>query len=227
MSDARGKIIVIEGGDASGKATQTALLTERLEAAGQDVVQLDFPRYHSNHVGTLLRECLDGKRGDFMNIDPRITSLLFAADRVESMTQITDWLEAGKVVILDRYTSANMLHQAAKIDDAVLRQETIAWIYTLEHEVFNLPIPDAVVYLAVPAAVRATLLQKQYQASGREIDVAESDMRHQKKVDEYATGVLEMYPRTVTINCAPVNEELRTPEDINAEIYQVLHGILA
>ena len=81
---AAGKIIVIDGGDASGKATQTALLAVRLQADGVDVAQLDFPRYYDNQVGKLLRECLDGKRGDFMNIDPRITSVLFAADRVES-----------------------------------------------------------------------------------------------------------------------------------------------
>ena len=116
-----GKLIVIEGGDASGKETQAKLLAERLTAAGKNVQLLDFPQYDENQIGGLIRECLDGKRGNFMSIDARIASVLFAADRFESKAKIEAWLDSGAIVILDRYTSANMLHQGAKIADATER----------------------------------------------------------------------------------------------------------
>ena len=88
-----GKLIVIEGGDSSGKATQTTLLSKRLTDEGVPVEKLDFPRYVDNQTGQLLRECLDGRHGDFINLDSRIASILYATDRRESLPQIKTWLE--------------------------------------------------------------------------------------------------------------------------------------
>lgn len=214
----KGKLIVIEGGDAAGKATQAALLTSRLLGEGVLVTQLNFPQYETNHVGKLLRECLDGKRGDFMAIDPKITAVLFSVDRLESKNQIESWLAEGRTVLLDRYVSANLLHQGAKVADRSERLETMRWIYKLEHDVLAMREPDLICTLAVPAAVRADLRQQQSRTKGRLIDIADQDRVHQQRVDEALGELGEVYENVVAIN-AMSGEQLRTPEDIAQEVY--------
>lgn len=216
-----GKLIVIEGGDASGKATQTAALKARLESEGRMVKTLDFPQY-DNFVGQLIGECLQGKRGDFMTSDPRVASVLYAADRFETKPKLLAWLEAGDIVLLDRYTSANMLHQGSKVADAGEREETVKWIYHLEHEIFDLPLPDLVFYLAIPYEERAKL-QK---AKGRQNDLAEDHQEHQRLVDERASSILAAYDNTHQVNCM-ADDTLRTIEDIADEVYNATKKILS
>lgn len=224
MSDT-GKLIVIEGGDASGKETQTRLLADRLREAGHEVHLLDFPQYEQNQVGALVRECLDGKRGDFMSTDARVASVLYAADRFESRSTIMQWLESGAIVMLDRYTSANMLHQGAKIADDAEREDTISWIYHLEHGLFGLPVPDAVFYLEMPALERARLRAADHVNEGREVDIAEMDIQHQQAVDERAPSILGVYERTHTIQCMD-GKDIRSRANIADEIQNYLRDIL-
>lgn len=216
-----GKLIVIEGGDASGKATQTAELKKRLETEGKDAEFLDFPQYQENTVGALLRECLDGKRGDFMSVDSRVASVLYAADRFETKPKLEKWLNDGKIVLLDRYTTANMLHQGAKIAEKEKREETVQWIYHLEHEIFKLPLPDIVFYLSVPYTER----QKLQERKGRKNDVAEEYQEHQKMVDERSESILNVYENTHKIDCMR-DMQLRSIEDISDEIYNKTKQIL-
>ena len=178
---------------------------------------LEFPRYNENVIGQLIRECLAGKRGDFMQMDARIASTLFATDRFETKPKIESWLTEGNVVILDRYTSSNMLHQGAKIENAEKRKETIEWIYNLEHTVFGLPVPDVLLYLDVPAEERLRL----HEADEKKSDVAEKDMVHQHYVDERASSIMEVYQNTYKIQCMS-GITLRSPEDIHEEIYMHL-----
>lgn len=206
-----GKLIVIEGGDSSGKATQSALLTQKLESNGHLVAHIDFPRYHDNYIGALIRECLDGKHGDFINADPRLASVLYATDRRESLPQIKTWLEEGRIVVLDRYTSASLLHQGAKIDTQEKRREILQWIYRLEHEVLNLPKPDLLLYLDVPAPTRLRLLKEQ----NRELDVAEESTPHQVAVDMAAVDMLTIYKNSKTITC--MQEDILLPPEVIAE----------
>jgi len=220
-----GKLIVIEGGDASGKETQTKLLAERLREAGHTVHLLDFPQYDENQIGHLIRECLDGKRGDFMQTDPRVASVLYAADRFETKAKIEEWLAEGAIVLLDRYTSANMLHQGAKIADAAERSATINWIYRLEHDLFGLPVPDLVVYLALPAAERARLRMADHINDDRDIDVAEIDLIHQTAVDDRAPSILGAYQHMYTVDCL-VDGVIRNQEEIADEIENQLRDIL-
>ena len=213
-----GRLIVIEGGDSSGKATQTAALKNNLEQGGYRVETMSFPRY-DRQIGELLGECFRGERGEANNpvlLDPRLTSVLFASDRFDAKSEIMKWLEGGKVVILDRYTSANLLHQGAKIADDQERQETIEWIYRLEHELFSLPLPDVVFYLDVPAKIRIDLQKMK----NREADSAERSLEHQQQVDERADSILNAYKNTHKIDCMQ-GEELRAIEDISTEIYNI------
>ena len=223
----RGKIIVIEGGDGAGKATQTKLLTERLMADGQQVETMSFPRYEDNTFGALIRECLDGKRGNFIEADPYFVSTLFAADRFESKAQIEAWLAAGSVVVLDRYTTANMLHQGAKTHDDGEREKLLSWIHKIEHEIFMLPEPDIVFYLQVPAEERQELLKQQHQDRGTGPDQADSNLEHQSLVEASAATIMNLYPHWHLVDCMLEGEgQLRTPEHINEELYSAVCDIL-
>lgn len=222
----KGKLIVIEGGDSSGKATQTALLKQALKKEGIAVEELDFPRYDDNQVGALIKECLKGQHEDFIKSDPRLAAVLYAADRKESLKQISEWCEQGKVVLLDRYTSASLVHQGGKCDDAEKRKEIMRWIYKLEHDIFGIPKPDLLFYLHVPAETRLALLQKQQKENGRELDLAESNQVHQEQVDRAASDMLDMYEDAIVVQC--MKEDFLLPkEDIAAIIETHVTKLLA
>lgn len=159
----KGKLIVLDGSDGSGKATQTRLLLARLRKEGYRVQTLDFPQYEQNFFGKLIGECLVGDYGDFVKLDPHIGSVLYAADRFESKPKIETWLKKGYVVVLDRYVSSNQIHQGGKILDARRQKEFLNWLDTMEHGIFGLPRPDAIIYLDVPTAISQSLLKSEDQ----------------------------------------------------------------
>lgn len=211
-------LIVIEGADGAGKATQTKFLVERLRNEGYEVETIDFPRYESNHFGKLIRECLDGKRGNFMDVDPRVVSALYAADRYESSKQINEWLSAGKMVVADRYVSANMLHQGAKISDESEREEFLNWLNEMEHGVFELPKPSLIIYLDVPHSVRKDLMGQD--KTRTKLDLAELMDEHQIATETSAKSLVASLNNWHPINC--VGETgLRTREDIHEDVYRV------
>jgi dTMP kinase len=217
----KAQIIVIDGGDNVGKATQADLLMRRLASEGVAVGKFDFPRYNQNTYGHLIRECLDGKRGDFMAIDPKITATLYAADRYESKKELMQWLEEGRVVICDRYVSANMLHQGAKIDDADTREEFLKWLDHVEHEIFGMPRADLTIYLNVPPEKSQKLLEYVVGIGAKTADVAESDRSHQQKVAACAAYLSTSRDKWETVECMN-DDELRQREDIHAEVYDIV-----
>lgn len=221
----KGKLIVIEGGDAAGKATQAALLMAKLITHDVPVMQLNFPQYERNHVGRLLRECLDGEHGDFIALDPKIAAVLFSVDRLESQEQLEQWLSEGKVVLLDRYSSANVLHQGAKVADDAQRLQTMRWIYNLEHAVLNLPVPDLVLTLPVPAAIRADLRQQQNRQKGRMIDLADQNQVHQQLVDTTLRELADIFPHVIEVETM-AHGQLRPPEEIANSIYHTVRRIV-
>ena len=223
----QGVLIVLDGADGSGKATQTRLLVERLKAEGKEVQTLDFPQYTQNMAGTLLRECLDGKRGDFMHMDARIASMLYAVDRFESKDKIQGWLDEGAVVVLDRYVSANMMHQGAKIADADEVKNFLSWLDTLEHRVFKIPRPDIILYLDVPLEDRMRMVKEAVQegkeSKGERVDVAEADIEHQYTAGERAKEIVRSQNNWKQIICTQEGA-MRTREGIHEEIYELLRG---
>src|SRR5690606_12245312 len=142
----------------AGKATQTALLVKRLKREGHSVRTYDFPQYEDNFFGRLIGECLAGQHGDFPTLDPYIASVLYAADRFESKAKLERWLQEGRVVVLDRYVSANQIHQGGKTLDPKKRKRFLEWLDRMEFGVFGLPRPDLVLYLDVPYEVSQRLL---------------------------------------------------------------------
>ena len=218
---AKGKLIVIDGGDGAGKQTQSDILVRRLIQEGHQAGTLDFPRYKSSMAGALLRECLDGKRGDFLHIDPRVASVLYAADRFQEKKTIETWLDEGRVVILDRYVSSNMMHQGSKIESDVELEEYVKWLEELEFGVFGIPKPDLSIYFHVDPEERIKMLQQASDDKENIMDLAETNLQHQKDADETAQKIIAMTSGWVTVECMR-DGEMREREDIHDEVYKIV-----
>ena len=199
----KGKLIVIDGIDGSGKGTQTALLVSRLKKAGQKAVGLNFPQYETQ-MGHLIVEYLSGKYGI---INPYLAALLYATNRYEFKGKILDWLESGYILVLNRYISSNQIHQAANIDSKKDRRQFVDWISKLEYGTFGLPHPDLIFFLNLPAEVSYELVIKKSKHARRYIkgtkrDILESDLTHQRKALKQAHEVLKHYgEKTAVIEC--------------------------
>lgn len=192
-----GKLIVLDGSDGVGKKTQTALLVERLRREGRRTETLDFPRYKDNFFGSFIRACLDGKHGDFVGTDPHLASIAYAADRFESKQMLEQWLHEGAIVILDRYVSANQMHQGGKIKDDARREEFLQWLDKMEYDVFKIPRPDLILYLHVPIELSLAMI------AGREgkKDQHESDPVHLADAQQSALKLISSMSNWEKIEC--------------------------
>src|SRR5579863_1488619 len=142
---ARGKLIALEGIDGSGKRTQLDLLARKLDARGLATFRISFPRYESFH-GKLVGRYLNGEFGSLGAVDPHLSALLYAGDRLEAKPEIEAALSAGKIVLADRYIGSNMAHQSARVATEK-REEFFSWLKKLEYGIYGLPAEDLVIYL--------------------------------------------------------------------------------
>ncbi len=156
----QGKLIIIEAGDGSGKATQAGCLYERLENEGRQVRKIEYPNYKSAS-SALIKMYLNGEFGsDPDAVNPFAASAFYAVDRYASFKK--EWeafYNEGGIVVADRYTTSNMVHQAVKIADQIKREDYLDWLWDLEFVKFGLPIPDKVFFLDMPPAYSRRLLQ--------------------------------------------------------------------
>jgi dTMP kinase len=226
----KGKLIVVDGTDGSGKATQVALLKERLIKEGYQVETIDFPRYEDNFFGKLIGECLAGKHGDFISVHSKIVSVLYSADRWQSSDMIRDWLSQGKIVIADRYVSANQIHQGGKIHDDKEREEFLLWLDKLEYEVFKLPRPDHTVYLDVSLETTLRLLKEKDQVFKKKYSEGVNDQaenNHEHLVDSRESAI-KMLQNTNWTRIACEEEGQMLPREVITEkIYNVCLRILS
>ncbi|MEK7621942.1 MAG: dTMP kinase [Patescibacteria group bacterium] len=224
----KGKLIVIDGIDGSGKATQVKLLAEKFKQLKIPVKTIDFPRYEDNFFGKLIGEYLSGLYGDFIQTDPRVASVLYAADRFESSQQIKDWLEQGFLVIADRYVSANQIHQGGKIKNNKQRKTFLAWLDKMEYEVFKIPRPDLIIYLDVPFEVSREWLKqkiakrKKKYLKGRK-DVAEDNLLHLKNSRLSALSLVENNKNWFRIECCRGMACL-SPEQVHGLVLAAIQG---
>ncbi|KND46838.1 MAG: dTMP kinase [Parcubacteria bacterium C7867-004] len=223
-----GRFIVLDGLDGSGKATQSRLLAERLNAEGRPARKMDFPAYDRNFFGSLIGECLAGKRGDFVNLDPKIASTLYACDRAESAEEIRRALSNGETIVADRFTSSNQIHQGGKIEDDAERQVFLTWLDRMEHEVLRVPRPDLVLYLRVPLEVSLDLLARERsvknEAQGGGVDTVEADMRYMEHSFSSAEMLAERNENWKAIECV-WDGVIRTREEIHEDIWSILKGL--
>ncbi|MFZ3032109.1 MAG: thymidylate kinase [Candidatus Moraniibacteriota bacterium] len=227
----KGKLIVLDGTDGSGKATQTKLLQARLKKEGYRVQTLDFPQYEKNFFGGLIGECLAGEHGDFVSIDPYIGSTLYAADRFESKDKIMRWLKVGCVVVLDRYVSSNQIHQGGKITDAKKRKKFLEWLEKMEYGVFGIPRPDGIIYLDVPVALSQKLLaskgqkEKKTYLKKRKTDVVEGSQKYLDDSRQSALLLVKKQNRWLRVECAK-KDEMLSREVVAEKVWDQVKKIL-
>lgn len=219
----KGRFIVIDGTDGSGKATQVALLAKRLEKEGKTVKIVDFPEYEKNFFGSFIGHCLTEQFYNFSNLHPKIASVLYAADRFESKAELEGWLKRGYVVLANRYVSANQIHQGGKITNTKKRRDFLKWLDQMEYGVFKIPKPDVVLYLSVPLAVSQKLMKERDKQSsrsykGKKKDVHETDPVHLQNARTSAMKLVKELNNFVKIDCAP-RGELLSREVIHDQVY--------
>ncbi len=226
----RGKLIVIDGTDGSGKATQVKLLAKRLRKEGKKVSVLDFPEYYKNFFGKFIGHCLSEQYYNWTNIHPKIASIAYAADRWESSKKIRQWLSKGYIVLANRYVSANQIHQGGKIKNAAKRAAFIKWLDKMEYEVFRIPKPDKVFYLSVPMPVILRLIKERDGKGaraymGKKKDIVEGDVNYLSNSYRTAEWLVKREKNWEKIECAK-NGMLETPENIHERICARIRKII-
>lgn len=217
-----GRLIVIEGLDSSGKATQSRLLYNSLKAAGYKVRHVEFPDYKSPS-SSLVKMYLAGDFGKTADaVSPYAASTFYAADRYASFK--TDWgsfYNDGGIIIADRYTTSNMIHQAGKLESSWEKDSFLSWLCDFEYRLYGIPSPDLVIFLNMPPEVSATLMQSRLnKATGeQQKDIHEKDMQYLIRAYNNACDIAKKYSWT-SVKC--INEEaLRTIEDIADEVLNI------
>ena len=221
-----GKFIVIEGTDCSGKETQSKLLVEKLNNMGHKAIRLTFPNYDTP-TGKIVGGPYLGKKEicecwfpeGAVNLDPKVASLYYAADRKYNEKDIKKFLEEDYFVICDRYVSSNMAHQGSKIKNDEERFHMYEWIDKLEFWLLGLPKPDKTIFLHVPYTYAAKL--KKNRLSLDEHEICEE---HLKNSEVAYIELSELY-NWKHINCIK-DDAIRSVEDINAEIIECLKEYL-
>ena len=219
-------MIVIDGIDGSGKAIQSALLVKRLKDRKVKVKVIDFPRYYDNFFGKLVGEYLSGKFGDFIKTDPKIASVLYAADRFESAKEIEEWLKSGYIVVADRYTSSNQIHQGGKISSISERKIFLNWLLTMEHDVFKIPRPDLIIYLDVPLDISKKWLKNKISQRNKKYlkgrrDVAEDNLLHLNDSRDSALFLSKTNKNWEKVSCCK-GATCLTPEQVHEEVFKIV-----
>lgn len=223
----KGKLIVIDGTDGSGKATQTNILVTRLKKKGYKVALADFPQY-GERSATLVEDYLNGKFGTAEDVGPYRSSIFFAVDRYAASFRIRALRNDGYIVIANRYVTANMGHQGGKIHGGKERKKFFRWLDKLEFGLFGIPRPDATLILHMPAAIAQTFVDKkgyrQYM-NGVKRDLHEADLTHLHDAEQAYLEIAKTLPRTTLIECEEKNRILR-PEEIHRKIWTIVKKLL-
>ena len=219
-----GKLIVIEGTDGSGKSTQFRCLTERLTREGKTFQKLVFPQY-SEPSSALIRMYLGGEFGTSpSDVSAYAASAFYAVDRYASYKKVWgEFYEQGGLILSDRYTTSNAVHQASK-EAPEDREKYLHWLYDFEYAKMGLPKPDLVIYLDVPTDFTQKLLRHREAATNTTADIHEQDMQYLATCRETGRAAAAYYGWTV-ISCVK-DGQMRSIEDIHEEIYRHVQACL-
>ena len=215
-----GKLIVIEGTDGSGKSTQFRLMSEHLTQDGVAFKHIVFPRY-SEESSALIRMYLGGQFGtNPSDVNAYAASSFYAVDRYASYKMDWGkWYEDGGLVLSDRYTTSNAVHQASK-EQGENRDQFLKWLYEFEYDKLGLPRPDLVIYLDVPTDYTEKLLRHREQDTNTKADIHEKDMQYLATCREAGRAAATYYGWKI-IQCVK-DGNMRTMEDIHNEIYTAI-----
>jgi dTMP kinase len=222
----KGKFIVIDGTDGSGKGTQTELLVDSLKSKGLDVITMDFPQYGKPSC-FFVEKYLRGEYGTADEVGAKRASLFYALDRLDVSKQMRDWLDEGKIIVSNRYVSANMGHQTGKIKNQEERDKFLDWLNELEFEICGVPRPNEIVFLYMPPEMGQKLVDQKSEreyTQGKKRDIHEADLDHLKNASDAYRYVANKF-NWKTVECVE-NGEILTREQIHQDILKVLEGVL-
>ena len=222
-----GKLVVIDGTDGSGKQTQLEILEKNLQKENIDYRKVSFPNYDSPS-SSLVKMYLSGEFGkDAKTISPYIASTFYAADRYATYKKdLEEYYENGGLILADRYTTANMVHQAGKIKDKEERKKFLDWLWDLEFNLYKIPVPTKVFFLNMPVEYSLKLTQNRQNKFNKNAkkDIHESDVNHLKDSYNAACELAKIYNWS-EIKCVE-DGIIRTREDIGKEIFNIVKEIL-
>ena len=219
-----GKLIVIEGTDGSGKSTQFRLLTERVQQEGREFKKLVFPQYEEPS-SALIRMYLGGEFGSRpTDVNAYAASAFYAVDRYASYKKVWgQWYEEGGLVLSDRYTTSNAVHQASKVEGDA-QKEFLNWLYEFEYDKLGLPRPDLTIYLDVPTDFTEKMLRHREQDTNTSADIHEQDTEYLTTCRRTGRAAAKFYNWTV-IDCVR-DGAMRSIQDIHEEIYRHVKACL-
>lgn len=223
MNDSsQGKLIVFEGGDGSGKGTQSHLLTEYLSDHNIPHSYLDFPQYDSFY-GKIVAQFLRGEFGKLEEVSPYLAALTFALDRYAVKEDILKKLSGGDIIVANRYVTSNIAHQGSKFSSITERDTFITWVEDLEYGYHGLPHEDLVIYLRLPSEVSADLTKQKGERGylGDKKDIQEENHEYRNITHDMYTTMAERSDHWVIIDCMK-HGTIRSKEDIHQEVIQIL-----
>ena len=222
-----GKLFVIDGTDGSGKQTQSSLLKERLKKEGIDFRAVSFPNYESPS-SALVKMYLEGEFGtNAQEISPYIASTFYAADRYATFkTEYEEYYNNGGIIIADRYTTSNMIHQAGKIKNDKEREKFLNWLWDFEFNLYGLPIPTEVIFLNMPIEYSQKLMETRENKITHQAkkDIHERSKTHLQDAYNEALKLVKKY-NWCEIKCVK-DGQIRTIEDISEEIYDKVKELI-
>lgn len=219
----KGKLIVIDGGDGSGKTVQSQLLIDYLKKENKPVKYFDFPQYYKTFHGRTVAKFLQGEFGKIDEVSPYLASLAYALDRLSVKQEMDYFLKKGGLIICNRYATSSLAHQGAKFKDEKKKKEFLKWLYDLEYKIHKIPKEDIVIYLYVPWQIGMELTNKKGlrdYLQGKK-DIAESDINHRIASEKMYLELASINKNWVKIDCVE-NNKLLPPEVIHKKIIEVL-----
>lgn len=224
MNHRKGKLVVIDGTDGSGKGTQTELLLKYLDEHKKKNKYIDFPRYYTSFHGRMVGRYLKGEFGSLQSASPYLTSLFYALDRLTARDEIIDWLEEGNTVVANRYTTSSMAFQTARVEKDK-QDEFIKWLYDMEYKEHKLPKEDVVLFLYVPVEISQKLLEqknKREYMDGKKKDINEADVKYQKDVLKLYLDLAKKHPHWEVIKCVDGRGKLLPIPKVHAKVIAAL-----
>ncbi|MFA6354130.1 MAG: thymidylate kinase [Candidatus Paceibacterota bacterium] len=225
----RGKFIVIEGIDGSGKSVQFNKLVEYLDSKGHEITPFDFPQYNEPS-SYFVKEYLAGHYGPSKEVGPYRASLFYALDRFAAKEKLNIALDSGKLVVSNRYVASNMGHQGANLKDGNEREKLFLWINEIEFKILTIPEPDLNIVLHVPAEISYRLIKEREEKGergGAKRDIHELDLDHLKAAEESYLLAAKLFPsRFHLIECAPQGQ-LMTIDEIQVKIRAKVEEVIS
>ena len=223
-----GKLIIFEGLDGSGKGTQTDLLCQALRAKGEEPMQITFPDYESDS-SALVKMYLSGQFGQKPDdVNAYASSTFYAVDRFASYkTRWGDFYRRGGLVVSDRYTTSNAVHQCSKLPP-MHWDGFLEWLFDFEYKKMGIPAPDAVVFLSVEVEVSQRLIAERYHGDTNKMDIQEKDIEYlarSRAAAEYCARKLG-WERIVCTKEENGQRVMRSADEIHAEVMDRLAGLV-